>query len=709
MNGTVPPPPTASKRSKPLDLPGIAKRRGVLILLAGAVLAILIIPALLLVIRPKYVTTASLLVDAGKEVSITGKEREVIPGDVGDYTRTQIGRMKDLTVLRTAIARLPANERPVFCEKGQSDIQQAVALLKRLSIAETPRTRLIVARVEAEEPRSLGSALNAVLETFLARLQEEREEQYASRLAYLRQERKRIEDQLSAEHARLLALAAPIATKAFLHEGYNVHLAKLEQIQRLFWDAEAECAERESQLVKAQADRAALRELSLQPYADEKVADNFGINRIEQYTYEQLQSMRVTVDGLTPDNQDRKYVEERMKAMTDYLDGYRKQVNDITIRILTEKRSHDLEQDVLKATSARDAARHTRDGLARQLAEAATEASRISETIFSASDVTFAIGQLRDRLSTLTTRIDDCEMEAKTPSRITIDSRAADPSRPTTNTRPRVFGMGIAMAYCSVIAICLGFELLDGRVRSRRELEAALGGPGPDPIPWHDSTAGTPFARVVAMSPEADAAQAIRRLAARLERERRAHGGSVVLVAGAGRGAGATAVAANLATALAAIVPRVLTVHLTREGGDEGEMDGRSGVTTLRRTDARRDLRELVAEARQAHDFVLLDTAPLPGDDVAQLAVLDCDAALLVVRADKSMFREVVAALEVLRAAQIPALTAVLNRAKHCPRPEAEYRAPVQQWLGIVTRLHLRVEGSVRARWAALRRRTQAP
>lgn len=692
------PPAAAPRRSKPLDLAGMLARRGLLILVAGGALAAAVAPALLLVIRPKYVAGAALLVDPGKEVSLTGKERDMIPGDVGDYTRTQIGRMKDLGVLRDALRSLPATNRPALCRPDQSEMQQAVALLKAFTVTETPRTRLIGARLEAETPDALGDTLNAMLETFLTRLQREREEEYASRLAYLRGERARIEARLAAEHARLLALAAPVATKAFLHEGYNIHLQKQEQIQRLLWEAEADLAEKEGLLAKARADEAALAALSLQPYADERVADNFGINRIEQYTYEQLQSMRVTVDGLTPGNQDRQYVEQRMQAMTDYLESYKEKVNQVTIRNLNEKRAHDLRQDVLRATSARDAARGVRDTLAKQLAEASAEASSISETIYNASDVTYSIGQLRERLSALDTRIIDCEMEAKTPPRITIDSRAANPVRPTTNTRPRVLGLSLVMAYGALFGLCLVFEVLDGRIRGRRDVDAALGGRSPDPIPRHDGAGGVPFSGVLAGAPASPAAGAIRRLAARLERERRTHGAQVVVVAGLHRGAGATALAGELAGALAALVERVLLVRIAPEVADTGGLDERPGVTRLERSGPRRDLRKLLAAARPRYDVILLDVPPLHSHDTAQLALLEAGAALLVAREDVSFFRELVGALDVLRAAGIPAHSAVLNRAtRDVPRDGAR-GSPLQRLLARVSRGHERFDAAWRKR-----------
>lgn len=707
---TVPPsdPPPAPKRRKTVDIAGFFSRRGAFTGITGALLAVVLIPLLMLVIKPKYAASAALMVDASKEVAISGKERDAIPGEIGDYTRTQIGRMKNVGVLIAALRSIPATNRPSFCDPKGSEVHNAIELMKHLTIADTPRAYLITARIEAEEPRGLGDTLNAVMDTFLTKLRGERERQNENRITYLRSERARIQEMITDEHKRLLEQASRLSNKAFLHQNYSVHINKLEQIQRLHWEAEADRVTKEGAMNKAIADAKQLQALSLQPYADERVADNFGINRIEQYTYEQLQQMRATVDGLTPDNQDRKYVEQRMRAMNDYLDTYKKTVNESTTRNLVEKRAYDLNTEIIKASTAYDAAKQKVDQLAKELAVANTEASATSEAIFNASDITYSITQLRDRLSALNTRIDDCEMESKAPLKILIDNRAANPSLPTTNTRPRVFAMGVILAYMLVLIFCLIFELLDNRVRSRRELETAIGGEGPEPVPLLNGREDETFNRVVRDAPRNLAAQSLRSLAVRIERERKTHHGSVILISGANRKTGATAVACNLADALAGIAERVLLVELCAASVDNpaaadalADEHPLRGVTRQRllstSPDVRIRLRHLLQRAKDTFHFILIDTAPLQSDDLAQLAALESDAAIVIAREDHTAFRDVVAALDVLRGTKIPAMTVLLNFAtRDCrlPRPTS-----LQRNLARVTRAHQRLQSEILRRW----------
>jgi uncharacterized protein involved in exopolysaccharide biosynthesis len=135
------------------------------------------VPTFLALVKATYSASAVLLVDATKEIAVNGKERDLIPGDIGDYTRTQIGRMKSVAGIVEALRSLPQKARPALCNPEASEVSQAVQLLKRLVIQEVPRSHLINVKIESDDPRFLGDALNAVVDGFINRLHEERERQ----------------------------------------------------------------------------------------------------------------------------------------------------------------------------------------------------------------------------------------------------------------------------------------------------------------------------------------------------------------------------------------------------------------------------------------------------------------------------------------------------------------------------------------------------
>lgn len=721
------------KRRKPVNLVDLLVRRLVLIAIGGALLAAVLAPLLWLTGGASYTASGTLAIDPGKEPTLNGRERETIPGNVGDYTRTLLSRLTSGDVLLAALQSVPTNQWPTILDPRRPAEANLGRLFKGVKAKEVPRTYLMSVDLTGPDPEGLGPMLNAVLDAFVGKLRRELEQQNERRLSYLRAERDQIVARITGERTRILELAEAVPNKAFLHESYTVHLSKLEQIQRLYWEAEALRAQREGDLRRAEQDRLLLHQLSLQPYADERVADNFGINRIEQWTYEQLQSLRSTIDGLTTNNEDRTYVEMRMQAMNDYLVKYKGEVNDLTIRILNEKRDYDLTTEVIKASNALAAARSSSDTLDQRLTEARREASDTSEAIFRAADITFTVSQLRERLGALNNRIDDCEMEAKAPLRVYIDRRSGDPTRPTSNSRPQLAGLGIVLAFGLVLLGVLGFEVMDDRIRGPAEVEAALGGPVPEPLPL--LPAGTGLERVLLDQPISAAGVILRTLAVRLNRERTGHGARRFGFSGVGSQTGNTSLALNAAHGLSRFAPRVLLLALGRDGLAErcGLNPAPASTALLKepegwenavvRDEARGidiaviklngdplpskiGLGDLLARMDERYDAVVMDLGPVPEDDLALAALHTLDAVVFTVYEDRTMFRDLRRALDAASAAGVPSLTAQLNGSQ---RPFAGWmHAYIQKRLHTITVLHHRA-GAEWKRRLAERRQRRAP
>ena len=324
----------------------------------------------------EYQTGATLLVDGGTEPTIFGRERDVVPGNLRDYMRTLTSRIRSLKTLTLALERLPENQWPSFLDPERPPIQNAIELFKHIQAFEENRTYLINVRISADSGESLGVALNTVIETFLEELAVEQEQRFSRRLEYLRAEEEKVARRIEGEKERVAAMATDVGNKAFLHKGYDLHYSALEKVQALYWDARNNLLGAQTELDRALKNREDFRTMSVEAYADDRVMDNFGINRIEMWTYEQLQQMRASIDGLTPENPERRYVDKRMEAMTEYLREYKASVSEETIRIISETRAYELDAEVIRAENRVDARKEEVEKLGRDLDRARKEAAR---------------------------------------------------------------------------------------------------------------------------------------------------------------------------------------------------------------------------------------------------------------------------------------------------------------------------------------------
>lgn len=687
--GTAAPP---GKKRQPFDVVGFVLRRGVLIGLLGTLAGLALGLALYSLGDPVYRTAAVLLVDPAKQPTVSGRDRESVPGNLRDWIRTQLSRIRAKDVMLGAIERVPLEDRPDFLRERPDHPANPFRLMKRLDAREQTGTYLIELSLENDDPDGLAEVLNAVVDTFLQKLRRETEEAYQSRLEYLRLEREKISARLAEEEKRIMALAEGVDNKAFLHEGYNAHLTRVDQIQRLYWEAFDREVQARSTLRKVEADRDAVLQMSLQAYADERVADNFGINRIEQWTYEQLQRMRASIDGLTETNEDRVYVETRMEAMNRYLAEYKQRVGDETISNLREKRKYEFDRQVQLARTAAEAAERAAEILRGRLEDARGKASEISLAIFQASSPSLARDQLRERLQALSDRIDDAEMLAKAPVPVQIDQRAESPASPSSTSHVKLGLAGFVVGFGAVGAMILLYELMDDRIRSTRDLRMALAGDVPEALPQVNGGEGPGFGRLMLDQPGHPAVGVVRDVAGRLSQDRARHRGQVYVVAGVHPGAGATAFALQLARALRAMEDPVLLMewNLSRPGlRGQAELPPGDGIEVFLRGEktwedvVQRDeggqvdlvvseggprppqvtgLRELATSMREDYAMVVIDVGPLTGD-LARMACRQADGVILVTAWKQGRYHQLRQAYERVALMGVPAVTAVLNRA----------------------------------------------
>ncbi len=371
-----------------------------------------------------------------------------------------------------------------------------------------------------------------------------------------------------------------------------------------------------------------------------------------------------------------------MSAMNRYLDEYKVRVNEATMRNLEQKRAYDLQTEIVRAESALEAARSRAVELGSVLTAAANQASATSEAIFNASSAAYSIRELRERLAAINNRIDDCQLEAKASVKLVVDTRAVNPTVPVSSPRAKAFAGGFGIAYGCAMLCCLGVEFLDGRLRSRQDVSAALGGDAPEPVLELDGFAG-------AVGGDADlVAQkimpAVRSLAARLERDRMAHGSKVVLLMGAHRCTGASFIANYLARALLAYSERVLLIQTSvnpsplNERNRETNGDAESPLSTeLILPTGKGAAQEVAARirlARETHNFIIVDADPLVVEPFTSFAMLHSDAVIVIARAGVTIFQQLAIALEEVRRQPVGALTALLNfapdvsglRVHHC-------------------------------------------
>lgn len=732
--------PGEGKARKPFLLFGFLFRRMPLIALVGGGLTALFLVLLLPFVKTTYSTDGQLLIDLTKQVTVAGRE-EPFPGLIKDYMRTMVQRINTIDVVSEAVKRLKPPEYPDFLKPMDPPEVNAARLMGRLSVREVPGTYLVSLGITASKPEGLGPALNRVMQVFVEKNQQEKRQLVQRRINYLTHERDKILARLEEARGNWLQPREGLQDDLFLDPKYTAHITKLDTLQKQHLESENRRDEENNRYQTALANRDKMLKMSLQPLANERIFDNTGINHMSMWTYEQSASLRKSIDGLTQENEDRRNIEERIRAMDDYLVAYKERTAALINTQLKDKQKYELEIEVLRAKNAFDAAAAHAEQLRGMHKSALTEYNQVARALFDVSNIQLSTEQLQNRLNTLNTRIDDAEVEAMAPVQIFIDKTARTPTAPEGSNFNLLALVSLALGFGGVFSFVLAFDILDNRLRDNAEVHSALGGMGTEPIPLMEGRDHPPGSFVDATLdwPRHPAALAIRALAVRLELEREKHGARVFALAGLGQGCGVSSLALSLAHVLKTHDRRILVLecNLVRPGlaAVHGGLEAAPGLWALlaRETadiagvtqrDPRRQvdvitaggdrigipdraaLGQLIDALRGTYDMVLLDVGDLLRDEFSFYAAAHSDAVLLVGREDVSLYRNLRRAIDVLVAARLPAISAVLNfvRDKRAERVRTSLHSEMR-WLsrkhwvlhGMARRVLRRFSGKSRA------------
>jgi uncharacterized protein involved in exopolysaccharide biosynthesis len=586
-----------------------------LVVLGAILLFAAAAPLAVLKSTPEFEARGVLLVSPEEQPTLSGRTVDRIPGDFGDYVRTVVARANSYELLSDVLGGTSPEQWPQFLNPDLPLEANVYKLMGRLRVRELPRTFLVELRLRAHRPEGLDAMLNGLMAGFIDKLRREQENQFGRQLAYLRAEREGLRSDISGLRQKVITLADDVGSAAFLSENYEAHLYRVAIIQEQQREAEMARLQAVAENGRAVALAAAVNEVDITPLANIRIADNYGINRMEMWTYERRQDLRGGIDGLTPENLDRQYVEERMEAMQEFLLQYREDARARSIRNLELQRGYELTLERMDAAAAATAATAAAETLDEQLAAAQAEADRVSRAIYEADALSTEISKAEDRLAALGTRIHDTELLAKAQAPVMLDQLARAPAEPASNNLVRLLMAALALAIAASAGGCLVFDLLDNRIRTLADLEAATGG------------------RCYAL-PAGGPEPALQRLAARLCR---VIGDGVVLVAGDGSGQCVEHVASGLRTALSHVdenvsdedeAPQVACLPTLEAGAAGARLVARAAAIVLvarQDVSSYRGVREAMAASA---DFdvpaiapVLVDARPAPGTWLCEAAV----------------------------------------------------------------------------------------
>jgi len=629
-----------TKKSKPLNLVRFLRRYTVLIIVIGNFIFTLLAPFAFLAIKPYYKASSKIQIDPVVQ-TIIGKGSEAsILLQYSEYVRTQVGRLRHRDILGPAIEKMTAEERAALFPPGVT-LDTCVAILNsRLYIKPVRNTHFIDLAIQGSSHKGLGEILNNIMEIFKDSADSQRITQNQNRLSYLNSESQDLNKKIENKIQILRKLARQTHTSDF-SETFNFFYKKAEQLQQAKVKIYLKLVDVESSYNQKSQEKKQISVISMEPQVEDVVAQDWGLDSTQSWTYQKLQEMRTKLDGLSQNNKDRAYIENRMKAMRLYEKKMTDEVRELAKITVYGKRDYELKTQLIREQSKYNALKDASKDITLKLQQAKEEAAINSERLILGEQVQSELRNMRELLFKYESRINELEVQSNAPSRISIALRAQPPMIPAGNNAKKLFLVCLVIPFGLTGLVFLVWEFMDKRITIPQNITQALGTPSSWPVSRVKGDGQ--FVRITLDDPKSVTSKALRSLALRIYKENQVNGSKMFLFNGVDDKSGNTEMLLNVAHQLGSLSSKVLVIEgvtsnpvmktllnipaslTTTDDLMNAEMDLDSMIYEDRERqinvipasnnrdiqNACHDFTRFLAMVKKEYDFILLDSSPI--------------------------------------------------------------------------------------------------
>ncbi len=670
-----------------------------LALWVGGTTAVLGLAVALIAGHPKYLAEASVRVSPNfpKTLQEDVEPRFNSNSDYHDYVQQQVVEIQSPLTTADALKQLGA-KRTLWQRPGETDYRAAERLMWALKVQGVAGTYLITVGLQGTHAKGLADIVNAVVASYLARQQGQELNGSDQRVQLLVSRRAQLEDQIDARRRQESELGGELGVSTF-ESGF------VSPYDKMVGDANAALDRAGRNLIEVQARLTALQEhqrrmnqLEVDSTAQQMLASDHDVSGANAQLTAERETAAVELQGLGPNHPGRPALENQIKN----IDTEISQTNAtalLSIRaMLRQSRDTKQRQEISSAQANVDEARLADDGIENEVAKLRASSAAFGAKYNQALSNRDEIDRLQKNVQAIDDRTNFLRLEAPAPGFVRSESPATTPDIALRGGRRKIFALFAVVALMLAVAVPIGVDLIDPKIKTSSELEAILG--------------FTPLG-VVKRGSNRPASESIRRVALAVIRERRVSGVRSFVLAPIRGHAGTTALALALARELNELgkptvaieanqfAPdaRYASVHAAHNGVVNGHANGgvnfhlngkpingnNAGGVLERKTHsvARVDgrlpertaicrhfggptltldcIESLVALALTTNDIVILDAPPLMDSADAEMLIQMEAAAILVVREGRDVMPEVVAAARTLERLSPPVVGAILN------------------------------------------------
>ena len=686
------------KPRKPFDPISSLSRHWLKILVFSSMLFVFLFPISIIKKKPYYQVSGRLLVLPSVETLITRSEDNPITPYYSSYVQTLCERIKAQENLEKAIERLEPWLKWIFAPEGLPISTAATILGHRLNIQYANGTHFITIDLDGDKPEGLAEIINNLMEVYLEQDQIETEGKDSKRMDYLQKEKDSIERQIKELSVEYKHIAETTGTVDFREVG-NIHNSPLNSIQSEYIGAYTYRVKKENELSAAIEEQKILTTLPIDADVEDFVLTSSVASQLESSVYQEIQSLRNSLNDLAEESPDRKNIEDQILQLEKSLDFSKDNLKEDIQKIMRAKRDAQIQLKIALAKSECKIALATEKEIKNKLDQILSEKIITSNKILDGQQIESKLSQLHTLLARIEDRISTLRLESKAPGRIILESQAIKPDSPSGTNQNKLLTLLFIFSFGSVTGACVFFDIMDDRVRNRKDIENGLSIQPTWPISDYRVIGNNqiPFSKVTLQDPSNIVSKSIHSLAIRLDNERRKNQAKIISFTGVDSTSGTTEVLINTAHAMSKFCKNILIVEANFLHPSFAEVLGKDniqvGLVDLLKKNTQTNecifsdnergidvlpvghkpspdemglldyskFLDLCIELKKSYELIMIDSAPILVNDLTEYITLHSDITSLIVQGDRSLYRNVYMTIELLIRLQVPAIATVLN------------------------------------------------
>ncbi|TCD48547.1 AAA family ATPase [Chlorobium sp. N1] len=679
------------KPKKAFDVLGFVSRYGLFIVLLGGFLFAMLTPLIFVVKKPYYEVHALMRVDPIVPTLFSSTEQSSIVSYYARYMNTTATAMTTIDILEKSLTAMEPEKREALFPKGLP-MKTCAAILQGI-VAVTPdgRSHVLDLKISGSKPDGLAEFLNALMQTYMEETRKNDNNSSTERLRFLYAQKNVITREMSTIQNDLDSLTRDIGTSSF-SEPFNFAAKSRDNLLFTYNNAMNERLSAEAEYEAILRTNTELKKISVEPLVNEIVLNSTALASTDSWTYQQLQQMRSTTDGLTEVNPERISVEGRMQSMKEYATDLRNDVRKNARQVIIGKRDIEMEKSLITAKNTYETNKSREDTLRLAMDRTGKEAQRISIGIHKGEYLTASWQNKFDLLNNIEKRITEIEIEKKAPLRISVLSEARTPGQPLKSNINKITLMLLFGSFGLVGAAFAAFEVFDETIRKSGDIKQALGHPPIQTI-VNIRTPNAGDEMRYSIAPDDFRAHQIGNLAIKLYHEKEVANSRIILFTGTDKGVGSSSITVSCAKALSQLAEKILIIDADLEAAPVAESaefqiilpglcDYLSGSHSLEesiittegenidmmyagnltgKAIPRQKIRELFEQLKQTYDFICVDGAPLLESHMTEHLAIHADIVALIALGDSSKFSDLKKSAELLVMLGVPTIAPILN------------------------------------------------